>query len=126
MENRFQFVHVDDMARLIAWLLRRTPESAGLTVLNVSGRGAALTFRECMELGKAKCLRLPGRLFCRWLLQLLWKMGVSGVPAEALPYMIGSYTMNTARLQQLLDEDYTQVVQHTVRDALADSFRANA
>jgi nucleoside-diphosphate-sugar epimerase len=125
LENKFQFVHVDDMARLITWLLRTRPESTGLTVLNVAGRGAALSFRECLKLGKTKCLRLPGRTVCRWLLQLLWAMGVSGVPPEALPYMTGSYTMNTARLEKLLAEDYTQVVQHTVRDALADCFHAS-
>jgi hypothetical protein len=37
--------------------------------------------------------------------------------------MIGSYTMNTSRLQQLLGSEYDQVMKYTVEDALADSFR---
>src|ERR1700692_4535074 len=40
LENRIQFVHVDDMARLVAHIIRQTePESQRLTVLNVAGRG---------------------------------------------------------------------------------------
>ena len=37
--NRFQFVHVDDMARLIAHIVRRTEPDPSLTILNVAGRG---------------------------------------------------------------------------------------
>ena len=38
----------------------------------------------------------------RIVLRLLWKFGISSIPPEALPYMIGSYTMDTTRLQQFL------------------------
>ena len=44
LDNKIQFVHVDDMARLIAWILRREPEPQRLTILNVAGRGEPLTF----------------------------------------------------------------------------------
>src|SRR5262249_41088086 len=62
LENRIQFVHVDDVARLIAHLVRKTePESQRLTILNVAGRGEPLTFERCIEIARAKLLRVPGK-----------------------------------------------------------------
>ena len=55
-------------------------------------------------------------------LQLLWRFGISSIPPEAAPYLIGSYTMDTTRLQQFLGSDYTRVIQYTIEDALRDSF----
>jgi hypothetical protein len=52
---------------------------------------------------------------------LLWKLGISTVPPAALPYLIGSYTMDTTRLQQFLGEEYARVIQFTIEDALRDS-----
>ena len=124
-EKRFQFVHVDDMARLLAWILRRPEAPPGLTILNVAGRGAPVTLSHAAEMARQKVVRLPGRLTCRLILSLLWSLGVSGIPPEALPYMIGSYTMSTARLREMLGEDYERVVRYTVEEALADTFRAN-
>ena len=40
LDNKIQFVHVDDMARLMACILAKTdPETQRLTVLNVASRG---------------------------------------------------------------------------------------
>src|SRR3989441_12483784 len=61
LDNKIQFVHVDDMARLIAWILRREPEAQRLTILNVAGRGDSLTFAQCIELAHARLLRVPGQ-----------------------------------------------------------------
>ena len=36
--------------------------------------------------------------------------------------MLGSYTMDTGRLQQFLGGDYEHVIQYTVEEALRDSF----
>jgi nucleoside-diphosphate-sugar epimerase len=121
LNNRFQFVHVDDVARLIAHILGR-PASAPVTILNVAGRGDALPFSECARIANARLLRLPGRSSCRAVLKLMWMLGISGVPPDALPYILGSYTMSTRRLQQYLGPDYRNVIQHTIADALADSF----
>jgi nucleoside-diphosphate-sugar epimerase len=44
LDHKIQFVHVDDMARLLAHILHRDPESQRLTILNVAGRGEPLTF----------------------------------------------------------------------------------
>jgi hypothetical protein len=54
---------------------------------------------------------------------VLWRLGISSIPPDALPYMIGSYTMDTARLQQFLGPQYPEVIQYTVEDALKDSFK---
>jgi hypothetical protein len=53
----------------------------------------------------------------------LWKLGISTIPPAALPYLIGSYTMDTTRLQHFLGEEYARVIQFTIEDALRDSFK---
>ena len=123
IENHIQFVHVDDMARLLAHIVRRTePESQRLTILNVAGRGEPLTFAGCIEMAQARLRRVPGRWAFRLVLQSLWKLGISAIPPEAMPYMTGEYIMNTDRLRKFLDEDYENVIRYTVADAFADSF----
>jgi nucleoside-diphosphate-sugar epimerase len=121
LEKKFQFVHVDDMARLIAFILDKQVEP-GLQILNVAGRGDALTMARCAEIANAKIIRLPGRFVCRLALKLFWDIGLSGVPPEALPYIVGSYTMDTTRLRFLLGNSYKQVMRYSIEDALADSF----
>jgi nucleoside-diphosphate-sugar epimerase len=123
LENQFQFVHVDDVARLLAFILER-PAAGKMTILNVAGRGDSLPFHECAALADSKIIRLPGRIACRMVLELMWRAGASGVPPAALPYILGSYTMDTSRLQQFLESDYEQVIRFTIRDALLDSFGA--
>ncbi|HZQ24093.1 MAG TPA: NAD-dependent epimerase/dehydratase family protein [Terriglobales bacterium] len=122
LDNKIQFVHVDDMARLIVYILRREPEAQRLTVLNVAGRGDPLTFGQCIEIAHAKLLRVPGKWAMRQVLQFLWKRQISAIPPEALPYMSGQYIMDTDKLQKFLGEEYEHVIQHTVADAFADGF----
>ncbi|MGH9544935.1 MAG: NAD-dependent epimerase/dehydratase family protein [Terriglobales bacterium] len=124
LENRIQFVHVDDMARLITRILQKTePESQRLTVLNVAGRGDPLTFERCIELAHAKLLRLPGTLAFGMALKILWRFGIISIPPEAAPYMTGEYIMNTDRLRKFLGESYEDVIRYTIADAFADCFR---
>src|SRR6201981_1405344 len=61
LANKIQFIHVDDMARLIIHILQREPETQRLTVLNVAGRGDSLTFGRCVEMAQAKVIHLPGK-----------------------------------------------------------------
>jgi len=122
LDNKIQFVHVDDVARLIAWILQREPEARRLTVLNVAGRGEPLTFSRCIDIAQAKLVRVPGRAAMRLVLDFLWKRGISAIPPEAVPYMTGQYIMNTDRLKKFLGEDYEKVIRHTVVDAFSDSF----
>src|SRR3954447_16547527 len=125
LDNRIQFVHVDDMARLIEHILRRTePEAQRLTIMNVAGRGESLTLAECITTAKAKLVRVPTEAAFRAVLNVLWKLKISAIPPEALPYMTGEYIMNTARLQTYLGQDYSNVIRHTIGDAFADSFQA--
>ena len=123
LENKLQFIHVDDMARLLAWILQREPEARRLTILNVAGRGESLSFANCIELAHARLLRVPGRWGMRIVLQFMWKMGISAIPPEAVPYMSGQYIMNTDRLKKFLGDDYEKIIRHTIADAFADSFK---
>lgn len=123
LNKQFQFVHVDDVARLIAFVLHRSSAARETVVLNVPGKGKALTLGEAAKLARQLVLPLPGMVFCRWTLQLMWRLGISGVPPEALPYMIGSYTMDDSRLRTFCGDEFDRVIQFTVEQALADSFR---
>jgi len=124
-DKEFQFVHVDDVARLIAFILSRRSAKREDVVLNVPGKGKAVTLGEAARLARQHVLPLPSVAFCRWTLQLMWKLGISGIPPEALPYMIGSYTMDDSRLRAFCGAEFDRVVQFTVEQALADSFRTD-
>jgi nucleoside-diphosphate-sugar epimerase len=121
LDNKIQFVHVDDMARLIAHILKRDPEAQRLTILNVAGRGEPLTFGKCIEMAKAKLVRVPGKWAMRLVLKFLWKRKISAIPPEALPYMTSEYIMNTDRLKKFLGGEYEAVMKYSIGDAFADS-----
>jgi nucleoside-diphosphate-sugar epimerase len=121
LDHKIQFVHVDDMARLIANILRREPETQRLTILNVAGRGEPLTFGRCIEMAQSKLIRVPGKWVMRMVLQFLWKWQISAIPPEALPYMTSEYTMNTDRLRRFLGPEYEDVIRYTIADAFADA-----
>jgi len=124
LEKKFQFVHVDDVARLISYILNKGAERAGprTEILNVAGRGEELSLAECARIGHAKVFRLPGKWVCRLVLQWLWDMGISGIPADALPYMTGSYLMDTSRLRVFLGDHFRQVMRFSITDAFTDCF----
>ncbi len=122
LEHKFQFVHIDDVARLIAHILERKVADPRLTVLNVAGRGEPLSLRRCIDISKIEVYRVPTKAICRQAVRLLWDLGVSDIPPEALPYLLGSSTMDTARLRIFLGEHYRSVISHTCEEALADSF----
>ncbi|HLW86805.1 MAG TPA: NAD-dependent epimerase/dehydratase family protein [Candidatus Sulfotelmatobacter sp.] len=126
LHKKIQFVHVDDMARLIDHILRREPETQRLTVLNVAGRGESLTFGLCVEMAHAKLIRVPGKWAMQMVLRFLWNRQISAIPPEAVPYMTGEYTMNTDRLRKFLGPEYEHVIRYTIADAFADSFKSRA
>jgi UDP-glucose 4-epimerase len=123
LEKRQQFLHVDDMARLLAVVLGRPETDPPITVINVAGRGEPITLQRCAEIAQAEIKRVPTRAMFRTVLRVLWRLGISTIPPDAMPYMIGSYTMDTTRLQQFLGPEYSRVIQYTVEDALKDSFQ---
>ncbi len=120
LDNRIQFIHVDDMARLIVWILKREPEAQRLTILNVAGRGEAMSFAQCIQLAHAKLVRVPGRWAMHQVLKFLWNRKVSSIPPDAVPYMTGQYTMNTDRLKNFLGGDYERVIEKTSQEAFTD------
>jgi len=122
VEQRFQFVHVDDVARLIAYVLQRPHSDPPLTILNVAAHGEPVSLEACIEIAQANVKRVPSRAACRMIAGMLWKWGMSSIPPEALPYVIGSYTMDTTHLQQFLGPDYPDVIRYSVEEALRDSF----
>jgi len=127
LDNKIQFVHVDDMGRLMSHILARSePETQRLTVLNVAGRGEPLSFTRCIQMAKAKLVRVPGKWAFRSILKFLWNSRISTIPPEAAPYMTGEYTMNTDRLRKFLGRDYETVMRYTIVDAFADSFASPA
>jgi len=127
LDNKIQFVHVDDMSRLMAFILAKSePETQRLTVLNIAGRGESLTFARCIQMAKAKLVRVPGKWAFRSILRFLWNSKISAIPPEAAPYMTGEYTMNTDRLCKFLGRDYETVMRYTIADAFADSFASPA
>ena len=123
LDNQIQFIHVDDMARLVRHILQREPEMQRLTILNVAGRGEPLTFAKCIEMARAKLIRVPGKWVMRQVLAFLWKQQISAIPPEAVPYMTGEYIMNTDRLRRFLGPEYDHVIRYTVTEAFADSFK---
>ena len=124
LESRIQLVHVDDVARLLAYILRRpAPGKNELTILNVAGRGEPITLGEAARIANAKIVNVRYRWLMRRILKFGWNIGLSAVPPEALAYMVGSYTMDTTRLKQFLGKDYESVIKYTVTQALEDSLR---
>jgi nucleoside-diphosphate-sugar epimerase len=123
LDNKIQFVHVDDMARLIAWILSREPEAQRLTILNVAGRGEALTFAQCIQMAHATLRRVPGAWAMRRILQLLWDWKISSIPPDAVPYMTSQYIMNTDKLMRFLGSDYEHVIEKTNQQAFSESFQ---
>jgi nucleoside-diphosphate-sugar epimerase len=123
LENRLQFVHVDDMARLVSYLAHKSePEPQRFTLLNVTGRGDAISFEKCLEIANAKRLPVPGTEALEMLLRYRWNHGTSSIPPDLAPYLAGESLVSSTRLRKFLAHDYEDVIHHTVADAFADSF----
>src|SRR5579864_4324306 len=122
LDHKFQFVHVDDVARLVSNIVHRHQPDGSLTVLNVAGRGDALSLRRCTEIAQLPVKHLPGIGLCRKAFNFLWNHGISEVPPEVLPYILGACVLETARLRVFLGEHYRSVIQSTCEEALTESF----
>ncbi|HKW19285.1 MAG TPA: NAD-dependent epimerase/dehydratase family protein [Terriglobales bacterium] len=124
LEHRIQFIHIEDVARLIAFILHKTePESQRLTILNVAGRGGSLTYAQCVRLARAKLVRVPTEKLFALVLQILWKMKISTIPPDIAPYMTSDTVLDTSRLERFLGHEYEEVVRFPVADAFSDCFR---
>ncbi|HZQ92306.1 MAG TPA: NAD-dependent epimerase/dehydratase family protein [Terriglobales bacterium] len=123
LRHRCQFVHVDDVARLLAWIVRRPDAGPQVTILNVGGRGIPPSLGRCAEIAGAKLVQLPTRALARLALEITWRMGISGFPPEAFPYLTGEYIMDLGNLQRFLGADFERVIRYTVEDAVRESVR---
>lgn len=116
-DGLYQFMHIDDAARLMVWLCENH-EPGKLLILNAQGRGAPMTAADIGRVGRVPVLRLPSYKLVGFLYRLFWRLGVSAVPPEAYPYFAGSYVMNTERLERLLGSEYPEIVRHTSEEAM--------
>ena len=121
LHKKFQFIHVDDVARVIQHAVSQD-ERPGMTILNVAARGDALEIGECARLTHAKVIRIPTRWLTQRMVQWAWDLGLSSVPPDSFPYLCGSYTMDTSRLKQYLGPAYQDVIRHTNESALMSMF----
>ncbi|HTR64347.1 MAG TPA: NAD-dependent epimerase/dehydratase family protein [Terriglobales bacterium] len=122
LQNRVQFTHVDDMARLIVHIAGKTePEPQKITLLNVAGWGEPLTYASCLQAAQLQPLRLPGKWATRMFWRRLWERGVSAVPYEMVDYLTEDWVMNIERLKKYLGQDFEKVIRYSAADAFAES-----
>src|SRR5438874_4601821 len=124
LQNRVQFVRVDDVARIISFILKKSePEAQRLTILNVAGRGQPLSYEECISVAKAKLIRVPGETLFALALRFLWKLKISTIPPDIVPYLTSDTVMDTLRLAEFLGPEYKDVVRYSCSEAFADCFK---
>ena len=121
LQHKLQFAHVDDVARLIAWILPRPKLQDPLMILNVASRGESPTVSQCAQVVGATIRRLPTVALCHAMIEMMWALGVTSIPPDSFPYLIGSYWMDTSKLRALLAQDYEHVIRYTNEAALSDS-----
>ena len=125
LQNRIQFVHVDDMARLLAHILKKAePEAQRLTILNVAGRGDVLTYEQCLRIANAKSVRVPGKWMFELVLKFLWNSRISTIPPDVVSYMTSDTVMDTSRLEDFLGAEYKNVIRYPVAEAFAACFQS--
>ncbi len=117
-----QFVHVDDVARVLLWTLQNF-RPGQLQIFNLAGSGPPITFGECTRLAGTPVKRFGSVRQIDRLLRLFWAIGLSGVPAESIPYYLTNYTMDTSRLEAELGPDCDKILRYSTRDALLDAIR---
>ena len=123
LENKIQFVHIDDVARLISFILEKNePEGRRLTILNVAGRGGPLTYGQCVGIANAKLIRVPTEQLFTLALQVLWGLRISTIPPDVAPYMTSDTVMETTRLQEFLGPEYKNVIRYPIAEAFAECF----
>jgi nucleoside-diphosphate-sugar epimerase len=124
LQNRIQFVHIDDIARLAAHILKKTePEAQRLTILNVAGRGGALTYEQCVRIANAKLIRVPTKQIFELVLKFLWSSRISTIPPDVASYMTSDTVMDTSRLEDFLGAEYKNVIRYPIADAFAECFQ---
>ncbi len=117
-----QFVHVDDVARVLLWTLQNF-RPGQLQIFNLAGSGSPITFGECTRLAGTPIKRLGSIKQIHRALTFFWTIGLSGVPPESIPYYLTNYTMDTSRLEVELGPQLGKILRYSTRDALLDAIR---
>ena len=94
-----------------------------MTILNVAGRGEPLTYEQCVQVAKAKLVRVPTKRIFEFVLRFLWNRKISTIPPDVTPYMTSDTVMDTTRLQEFLGTEYKNVIRYPIADAFADCFK---
>ena len=124
LKNRIQFVHIDDVAKLVKFILEKNePEGRRLTILNVAARGGPLTYEQCVRLANAKLVRVPTEKLFVLVLRILWNLKLSTIPPDVAPYMTSDTVMDTSRLEEFLGNQCGTVLRYSIADAFAECFR---
>jgi UDP-glucose 4-epimerase len=126
LARQFQFVHVDDVARVIAWFIEHPNAPGTVDAYNVAGRGPALDIAAACAITGVQAQRLPGMSAVAMALQTAWKLGISDMPPDALPYVVGEYTLSTDKLRSVIGSDYESIVRYTNEQALAAAIQNSA
>jgi UDP-glucose 4-epimerase len=106
----FQFLHEDDLARLLVCVIRQ--EVPG--VFNVAGEGVVF-YREVAEIARSKLVTLPSALAYP-LVQLSWALGIQrDSTANGLNLVRYPMLMSTGQLKKATSYRF----QYTSREALA-------
>jgi nucleoside-diphosphate-sugar epimerase len=125
LQHKLQFAHVDDVARVIAWILAQRKASDTVSILNLAARGEPLTISQIAQLAQAQIKRVPTVALSRGIIHTMWNLGATSIPPDAFPYLIGSYTMDTSKLRHLLGKQYEQIVQFTNESAIVDTMKGS-
>lgn len=123
--GRLQFVHVDDVARVLRWTLKNF-HPGYMEIFNLAGDGPSLPFGECVRLAGTPVLRFSSVRQIERLLRFFWTVGLSGVPPQSIPYYLSSYTMDTSRLRAALGAEYETTLRFSTREALLDGLQRGA
>ena len=75
-------------------------------------------------MAKAKVVRVPSEKLFVLTLQFLWKMRISTIPPDIVPYLTSDMLMDTLRLAEFLGPEYKDVVRYSVAEAFADCFES--
>ncbi len=118
-----QFIHVDDMARVLLWTLENY-EQAQLRIFNLAGSGDPITFGECVRLAGTPVLRVRSAKQIQRLLKIFWVLGLSGVSPQTIPYFLYPYTMDTTRIELELGSARKEILRYSTREAIEEALRS--
>jgi len=116
-----QFVHVDDVARVLLWTLCNFQPSQ-LKIFNLAG-GDPISFGECVRLAGTPLFRVNSTKQIQRLLKIFWTLGLSGVSPNTIPYFLFPYTMDTTRLERELGAESEKILRYSTREAIEDALR---